>query len=80
MKRSRDVLQAQAAPAYGWRILAGLVLLGGAAIALTLAANRFDVPFAGFGAILVTFGGLIWLSIVALRRRFAQFHLRRGTR
>ncbi len=80
MKRSHDVLQAQAGPAYGKKILAGSVLLAGAAILLTIAAIRFDVPFSGFGAFLVTFGGLTWLSIVALRRRFAQFHLRRGTR
>lgn len=80
MKRSRDVLQTQAGPAYGKQILAGGVLLAGAAGVLTLAAARFEVPFAGLGAIVVTFGGLTWLSIVALRRRFAQFHLRRGTR
>ncbi len=80
MKRSRDVLLAQASPAYGKQILAGSVLLAGAAIMLTIAAIRFEVPFAGLGAIVVTFGGLTLLSIAALRRRFAQFHLRRGTR
>ena len=78
MQRTRDVLQAQAAPAYGRKILAGSVLLTGLAIALSVIAIRYDVPFSGLGAILVTFGGLTWLSIVALRRRFAQFALRRA--
>ncbi|MES2713776.1 MAG: hypothetical protein V4653_19530 [Pseudomonadota bacterium] len=80
MKRSRDILQAQAAPAYGWKILTGSILLTGLAITLSVIAIRFDVPFSGLGAILVTFGGLTWLSIVALRRGFAQFELRRAIR
>jgi len=66
--------------AYRWKIVIGATLLAATAVVLSVLAIVFKMPHAGFGAMVVTFGGLGWLSTVWLRRRFALFHQRRGAR
>lgn len=56
---------------YAGRTRLGGLLLAALVAALTLVSVRFAMPFSGFAALVVTFGGVIWLTIRDLRRRFA---------
>ena len=60
------------------RTLVGGILLAALVAALTLLAVRYGIRFSGFGALMVTFVGLAWLSIRVLGRDWIRFDRRQA--